>query len=78
MALAAICSSTGNFEGAQALLPHQSSCCRGLFIFRGQGIPPIMKEECYDVDLYDWTKVDHTDPVSFSDCEISYWPYGML
>ena len=36
---------------------------RGLFLFRGQGIPPIMKEECYDVDLYNWTKVDTTDEV---------------
>ena len=41
------------------------SLCRGLFIFRGQGIPPIMKEECYDVDLYDWTKVDINDAVSY-------------
>ena len=23
-----------------------------------------MKEECYDVDLYEWTKVDVNDPVS--------------
>lgn len=37
---------------------------RGLFMFRGQGIPPIMKEECYDVDLYNWTKVDTSDEVS--------------
>jgi elongation factor 1-gamma len=35
---------------------------RGLFLFRGQDIPPIMKEECYDIDLYNWTKVDVNDP----------------
>ena len=33
-------------------------CCRGLFLFRGKDIPPIMKEECVDLDLYNWTKVD--------------------
>ena len=37
---------------------------RGLFLFRGQDIPPIMKEECYDVDLYNWQKVDINNPVS--------------
>ena len=36
---------------------------RGLFLFRGQDIPPIMKDECYDVDLYNWTKVDTSDEV---------------
>ena len=49
-----------------ALMASLISSCRGLFIFRGQGIPPIMKEECYDVDLYEWTKVDHTNAVSLS------------
>ena len=38
-------------------------CCRGLFIFRGQNIPPMMLEECYDVDLYNWQKVDVTNEV---------------
>ncbi|KAK9809891.1 hypothetical protein WJX72_001136 [[Myrmecia] bisecta] len=34
---------------------------RGFWIFRGQGIPPIMLEECYDMELYNWTKVDPSD-----------------
>lgn len=37
--------------------------CRGMWIFRGQDIPPIMKEECFDLDLYTWQKVDPSDPV---------------
>lgn len=36
---------------------------RGVWIFRGQGIPPIMLDECYDLELYNWTKVDIADPV---------------
>lgn len=36
---------------------------RGMWIFRGQDIPPIMKEECFDLDLYTWQKVDPKDPV---------------
>lgn len=36
---------------------------RGLFIFRGKEIPPIMLEECLDLDLYHWKKVDLSDPV---------------
>ena len=36
---------------------------RGMWIFRGQNIPPIMKEECFDLDLYTWQKVDPSDPV---------------
>lgn len=35
--------------------------CRGFWIFRGQDIPPIMKEECFDLDLYTWTKIDSSD-----------------
>jgi elongation factor 1-gamma len=31
---------------------------RGFWIFRGQGIPPQMVEECYDLDLYNWAKLD--------------------
>jgi len=31
---------------------------RGFWIFRGDGIPPQMVEECYDLDLYTWTKLD--------------------
>ena len=36
---------------------------RGVWIFRGQGIPPIMLDECYDLELYNWTKVDIADAV---------------
>lgn len=35
-----------------------------MWIFRGNDIPPIMKEECYDLELYNWNKVDPSDPVS--------------
>lgn len=35
---------------------------RGVWIFRGQDIPPQMKDECYDLDLYNWEKVDSSDP----------------
>lgn len=41
---------------------------RGFWIFRGNDIPPMMKEECYDLDLYNWSKVDINDKVS-RDCE---------
>ncbi|CAL5228071.1 g11139 [Coccomyxa viridis] len=34
---------------------------RGFWIFRGQDIPPIMKEECFDLDLYTWTKINPSD-----------------
>jgi len=34
---------------------------RGAWIFRGQAIPPQMVEECYDLDLYNWVKVDAAD-----------------
>ena len=37
---------------------------RGFWIFRGNDIPPMMKEECYDLDLYNWSKVDIKDEVS--------------
>ena len=41
---------------------------RGMWIFRGQDIPPIMKEECFDLDLYTWQKVDPSDPVRWVSC----------
>ena len=44
--------------------PCSTSSCRGFWIFRGQDIPPIMKEECFDLDLYTWTKVEPTDEVN--------------
>ena len=31
---------------------------RGFWIFRGQDIPQMMKDECYDLELYDWQKLD--------------------
>lgn len=39
---------------------------RGFWIFRGQDIPQMMKDECYDLELYDWQKLDskNLDPVS--------------
>lgn len=49
--------------GAMCILKDKDTFpIRGLFIFRGQNIPPIMLEECYDVDLYNWQKVDINDP----------------
>lgn len=40
-----------------------AAVCRGVWIFRGQDIPPIMKDECVDLELYNWSKVDLSDPV---------------
>lgn len=34
---------------------------KGVWLFRGQEIPQIVLDECYDVELYEWTKVDITD-----------------
>ncbi|KAL8136451.1 hypothetical protein V2J09_002452 [Rumex salicifolius] len=34
---------------------------KGLWLFRGQEIPKFVMEECYDMELYEWTKVDITD-----------------
>jgi hypothetical protein len=48
----------------QSLPPRSVVHGRGMWIFRGQDIPPIMKEECYDLELYTWTKVDPSDSVS--------------
>ncbi|KAJ4966250.1 hypothetical protein NE237_018099 [Protea cynaroides] len=31
---------------------------KGLWLFRGQEIPQFVMEECYDMELYEWTKVD--------------------
>lgn len=36
---------------------------KGLWLFRGQEIPQFVMEECYDMELYDWTKVDINDEV---------------
>lgn len=34
---------------------------KGLWLFRGQEIPQFVIDECYDMDLYEWRKVDITD-----------------
>lgn len=33
----------------------------GVWMFRGSEIPPQLVDECYDLDLYSWTKVDLKD-----------------
>lgn len=39
---------------------------RGFWIFRGQDIPQMMKDECYDLELYEWKKLDskNLEPVT--------------
>ncbi|KAJ3674818.1 hypothetical protein LUZ60_005434 [Juncus effusus] len=34
---------------------------KGLWLFRGKEIPSFVMEECYDMELYEWTKVDLSD-----------------
>ncbi|KAF5191907.1 Elongation factor 1-gamma [Thalictrum thalictroides] len=34
---------------------------KGLWLFRGQEIPQFIIDECYDMELYEWTKVDLSD-----------------
>jgi elongation factor 1-gamma len=34
---------------------------KGLWLFRGQEIPKFVMEEVYDMELYEWTKVDISD-----------------
>ncbi|XP_072956861.1 elongation factor 1-gamma 2-like [Typha angustifolia] len=34
---------------------------KGLWLFRGQDIPQFVLDECYDMELYDWVKVDISD-----------------
>ncbi|KAM5575000.1 hypothetical protein ABKV19_014108 [Rosa sericea] len=34
---------------------------KGLWLFRGQEILQFIMDECYDMELYDWRKVDITD-----------------
>ncbi|XP_052194297.1 elongation factor 1-gamma [Diospyros lotus] len=34
---------------------------KGLWLFRGPEIPQFVLNECYDMELYDWTKVDISD-----------------
>merc|ERR1712176_970389 len=34
----------------------------GVWVFRGQEIPPPVAEECGDIELYDWKKCDLSDP----------------
>ncbi|KAL2520184.1 putative elongation factor 1-gamma 1 [Forsythia ovata] len=34
---------------------------KGLWLFRGKEIPQFVLDECYDMELYEWTKVDLSD-----------------
>ncbi|CAA0838731.1 Probable elongation factor 1-gamma 1 [Striga hermonthica] len=34
---------------------------KGLWLFRGTEIPQFVLDECYDMELYDWTQVDIND-----------------
>ncbi|KAF2310849.1 hypothetical protein GH714_017614 [Hevea brasiliensis] len=34
---------------------------KGLWVFRGQEIPQFVIDECYDMELYEWKKVDIID-----------------
>ncbi|KAM7474569.1 hypothetical protein LguiB_021812 [Lonicera macranthoides] len=34
---------------------------KGLWLFRGKEIPKFIMDECYDMELYEWTKVDIND-----------------
>ncbi|CAL1384194.1 unnamed protein product [Linum trigynum] len=34
---------------------------KGLWLFRGQEIPQFIIDECYDMELYEWKKVDISD-----------------
>ncbi|KAG5229353.1 hypothetical protein OIU76_018768 [Salix suchowensis] len=34
---------------------------QGLWLFRGQEIPQFIMDECYDMELYEWTKADISD-----------------
>ncbi|XP_022136686.1 elongation factor 1-gamma [Momordica charantia] len=34
---------------------------KGLWLFRGQEIPKFVMDECYDMELYEWKKVDISD-----------------
>lgn len=34
----------------------------GVWMFRGQDLPPPMLEECYDMELYEWRKADLSNP----------------
>ena len=35
---------------------------KGLWLFRGQEIPKFVMDEVYDMELYQWTKADISDP----------------
>ncbi|XP_076960058.1 elongation factor 1-gamma 2-like [Bidens hawaiensis] len=36
---------------------------KGMWLFRGLDIPKFVMDECYDMELYEWTKVDPSDEV---------------
>eukprot|EP00271_Cylindrocystis_brebissonii_P007679 TRINITY_DN2127_c0_g1_i1.p1 TRINITY_DN2127_c0_g1~~TRINITY_DN2127_c0_g1_i1.p1 ORF type:complete len:464 (-),score=112.20 TRINITY_DN2127_c0_g1_i1:1035-2378(-) len=35
---------------------------KGVWLFRGKTFPEHIKDECYDLELYDWKQADITDP----------------
>mmetsp|Transcript_57332 Transcript_57332/g.134917 ORF Transcript_57332/g.134917 Transcript_57332/m.134917 type:complete len:411 (+) Transcript_57332:56-1288(+) len=45
----------------------------GVFLFRGQQIPPEVTD-CDDTELYEWKKLDHTDPATKTLVE-DYWAW---
>ncbi|KAI5066271.1 hypothetical protein GOP47_0018895 [Adiantum capillus-veneris] len=40
---------------------NEENTIKGVWLFRGQEIPQMVLDECYDVELYEWTKVDIAD-----------------
>ncbi|KAK8942866.1 Elongation factor 1-gamma 1 [Platanthera zijinensis] len=36
---------------------------KGLWLFRGKEVPQFVIDECYDIELYEWTKVNTDDEV---------------
>lgn len=34
---------------------------KGLWLFRGKELPQFVLDECYDMELYEWSKVDVSD-----------------
>ncbi|KAG6544194.1 hypothetical protein Mapa_014394 [Marchantia paleacea] len=47
--------------GKMCILGDGPFAIKGVWLFRGTDIPQMVKDECYDMDLYEWTKVDISD-----------------
>lgn len=47
--------------GKMCILGDGPFAIKGVWLFRGTDIPQLVKDECYDMDLYEWTKVDISD-----------------